>query len=1376
MADEKTLTPEEAIAQAVAENAASSPAPAAEQTPLYATDVPPQALAVDIDAAAALAPLEGGISKEERRRREAARQLYFWTRGIYPKSTVEGAQTPVPFPGVQPAWSAQGFKTEGTTEKPQPGMLPDLVARGMARVEAGPSDKTPGFGTAIRGAVASGMAGWSQMLGGTPQEYRQEVPASLWDRLRNLGAPGNDIPGRAQFAPEPEPQTNDERAAQRMRWIGLEPDTRTKVDLTRPPNYALVSAGTPMDPVGNIRLRMPELAGISDSVILQAIGLESPGQDHIEASLVGTIRRAIEKTAPEWTNLGAAAGKYREDHPVRSFAAGVVPFVAMGGKTPGAVASNAIGGTGKAAGLLRFAAIPAEAAALTPGGIEERRSNAAYAAAVGLGLHAGGKAIGKGLRAAGVVKEPPAPPPITSPESRAEFNRTMLETSAAVNRMKAEVSSDPEVVAHREAAAQAADDLAAQTQRGVEAHRAEAGSLADLTDQQLENVVGGARGGTGSLHPTPSPPPPPAHPAGAVISSAMGGSGSSSLGNRHVESVRWWLRSFYKDRFARITAWSENAGNAFNNAAAGRSYGAVLSHIWQRQVVGGLDETERDLFERYLWHQRAVGKKAELARTGGNPNSVTLPELSPADLATVKASANIQEAARRHQEVWAQVEALRDALNPQRAKAETPDDLFINLVYDRDLHGPNVRRVPANSTSMPRSFNIGKGGHNQYAKLSGQPQYYVQDYGVLLSHAITDDFRTYGRRELINTLKSEGLAYRRSPKNPNPPADPYTDPFGKEHGWELIQARPSRFVTPPNGEPIAAPAEEYWVPKPVAKHYNALMKVREESWQTLNESLAPLFKVMDYRTGAQLASPVEATRHSLRVLSILSRLPGVDEGRMRRAFNMLPTYFGPRLSRVYDMMNVANHPDADVFTQWMGRVGAAPDRAYAESDLPGGMLSKQLHKGRDFLFSPPDPSAKGMKWVLAMPMPARLWGFDVRARLVAAKMFWEHAKVQGLVPQNADLADFAIGKDKRLDREFREFINGFGQFTQELQPAVVDFLRRTRLNPFIAAQSRMRPTEIAQMFGMHGLPTKGAPFTTKAALTGETLLRGTLGTLIPLALLNYQLSGKWPWQNEPGQMANLNTGVIDKTTRSAVYIPLNLIDPALSRSSRTTGLRYVSDPRYGAGLGDRLVNATGTRIFNEFLSTVAGGPGVQAMSIAATGRTPYLTENGEFLRVSRPAFGAGEDLLNRGKAVIATSNPNAEALIDTMLEEMGQEPWVVQHGNPKDPRLEMMFFGGRMILGQVATMGQPPEVQKARLYWQMKSKMDEVLSVAATEYMRAGSNEEKSIVMNRTLAKFPKGLRGEAALALQKKLIGRVKGPIVGGMKSEVYRQLLEQE
>ena len=478
------------------------------------------------------------------------------------------------------------------------------------------------------------------------------------------------------------------------------------------------------------------------------------------------------------------------------------------------------------------------------------------------------------------------------------------------------------------------------------------------------------------------------------------------------------------------------------------------------------------------------------------------------------------------------------------------------------------------------------------------------------------------------------------------------------------------------GGKVNAVLGRYEVPRPVAKMFAELTDPLQRRGENLLAAdfegpglQRAFFNFMDFNVGLLLASPVEVTAHSSRILAVLSRIPGVGDLQTGAAPHLAQKFipwFGPKLGGIRDIFNVYNGKTINIkgietLTGVQAEVrlstipGALPTRALAtEVDrgvgrlvgkLPGaaGTGGKTaLEAGRKFIFDLPEQQG-GFK------------GFDVRAR-ISAYMALERTTLESLGRRPTDAETF-------------EFINQFGAYTEEIQGNIIAALRRNRTAPFLGGQSTIVPGEIRSTFTGRAIPRSVTDQMTKAAsakLRAETLWRGVLGTAMMLQLAQKATTGTWSWENDAGHELDYNVGQLPDGRK--VYIPFNVFAPGVSRAVRITNARTMIET-----MGVDAVPAIGRNLANLPITYGFGSPGVGALSVLATGNAPFLVGNttGEttFLRVVPPQPTAPLVMKHRFLEAAGQANPTFEAVFG--LDQVGAPSTTIRVINALTPGMKV---------------------------------------------------------------------------------------------------------
>jgi hypothetical protein len=238
--------------------------------------------------------------------------------------------------------------------------------------------------------------------------------------------------------------------------------------------------------------------------------------------------------------------------------------------------------------------------------------------------------------------------------------------------------------------------------------------------------------------------------------------------------------------------------------------------------------------------------------------------------------------------------------------------------------------------------------------------------------------------------------------------------------------------------------------------------------------------------------------------------------------------------------------------------------------------------------------------------------------------------------------DFAANPKLRLD--FQEFLNNFGHYHNAVVTDTVSMIHRTGMFPFARTQAATIPAELRQFVGgiqpafrkATGGGIRDAALNEKILTRAEVLYRGTIGGAVTHALMNKTISGKWPWENEPGRWLDLNLGQIGEEGRDG-YLRHMGRDPGGSRASRITGAEALAttlseDEGVGTYVGEHL-RALG----NQAWSLV--GPFGRKMYQQAFGKAPFHMRGGDEIPVGFPGRTPNRGQLNRLKANLADINP-----------------------------------------------------------------------------------------------------------------------------------------
>jgi len=326
---------------------------------------------------------------------------------------------------------------------------------------------------------------------------------------------------------------------------------------------------------------------------------------------------------------------------------------------------------------------------------------------------------------------------------------------------------------------------------------------------------------------------------------------------------------------------------------------------------------------------------------------------------------------------------------------------------------------------------------------------------------------------------------------------------------------------------------------------------------------------------ALTANPAELVNHMRRQLDLVSAVPPVGHPIARLLEPLLP-YFGPKLGSAIRAIT------ADF---------SKPDKMRVLQDIfdAGGGSSRSFYQTYAGLSKGPVGKYTGMQWLqhkthnllFGIPRGKGVQGWDLRMRVALEET--RRATEGNVDPQR-----------------IREFSNQIGQYGSHPDWIIA---KMREINPYAATTLPLRWTEMKQILGGSGL--KDTSLAGRAGMRLETFLRGTGGTMIALATANYLLSGKWPWDNDPGHELDLNTGQRGKDGRE-IYLKSRIISPEVARPLATLGApnllreRTAKHPQYGSAVGTAAANT---------IASLINSPGLSFLTTATTGKVLYVTKS-----------------------------------------------------------------------------------------------------------------------------------------------------------------------
>jgi hypothetical protein len=341
--------------------------------------------------------------------------------------------------------------------------------------------------------------------------------------------------------------------------------------------------------------------------------------------------------------------------------------------------------------------------------------------------------------------------------------------------------------------------------------------------------------------------------------------------------------------------------------------------------------------------------------------------------------------------------------------------------------------------------------------------------------------------------------------------------------------------------------------------------------------------------------PVEATSHMNSLASIVASVPG-EKDTFAKATAAVPGV-GAKLAAIREMAETDfNDPKIRELESRLADIGALR----IDEDR-GGLINSAHHA----LFGPE--------------------GVDVRGRLALARKYLDR-------------------KPDATDRELREFIVGkLGNYVRANSGDAVNALQDAGVSAFARFQAARIPSSVrALILAKSGLPDNGSA-ATRWADRARTAYRGPLGYAIAAEAANRAMNDHSMIDNERGHQSDVQLPFTIGPHDRPVYLPLAFTNPVLATGLRATGVRDVIPFPGSPNAGGKLADAE-RDVVNTGLGVAS--PALRALSIAASGRTPYENSDGSFLRVTDPKFDKGSEQARRVKAALSLGNPAMAAFAE----------------------------------------------------------------------------------------------------------------------------------
>lgn len=816
-------------------------------------------------------------------------------------------------------------------------------------------------------------------------------------------------------------------------------------------------------------------------------------------------------------------------------------------------------------------------------------------------------------------------------------------------------------------------------------------------------------------------------------------------------------------RFPKLKEMDQDLWASALNAADAQTGGAYFARRAAQYVKGpALKKDEEELLIKALYAARGRGIKTGLLKQAA--------ELEPG--ATVKIGSKLYDATGLQQ--LAAVVAIPELTAMEQFKYSTAPNIvqavkrynsdILPLITDiRQRNGlktladvdepflPLQRATEADKQAGLKTLSFGPtGGFKQTfatkttpgaQRALGQGEY-IADFEEILRRTMTRDMAADRKNEFMARIINSPHT-RRLKAGEAPPATILIN--GKETPTAVIEltgnpaVMSERFATlvpdaenasgaigleelhpegPVPGEIVAPKLGKYVVPRPVATAFNDLfnpLNRRSDKLNLVDADLNAYHKFMDFNTSLLLASPVEVTAHSSRILGDVARVPGIgdDVSALQMLANKLVPWFGPRLGGLRSFYSIYDNPEAIRMEGRLARIaGALPSRAFeaehnsaltALFDRAGASpVSKAIGSGRKFIFDLPD-------------IEHGLHGFDIRARITLA------------------MAGEKMAGRAFTDAEMLQWLTQTGSYTDAIQSNLASWLRRSRLYPFSANYGAIA-AEIKGFLGGTNLPASVRNDLSKAAinkLRAETLWNGTIGTAVMLLATQKALTDTFPFENEQGHELDLMVGYTQDG--HGIYIPMSTLAPGLYRAATITGARAAMET-----MGEDFIPEVTKQLANTAITYSTGGPGTKALFTLATGSAPYITDQGSILQtvpIQPPSPMGWRTMKERFLTGAGASNPTLENFLG-VGPISATMPGAVRVINTITPGLEV---------------GQKP---LRRVSAELRGDMAKLYEVVDERVKRAnnelGSVAERVSFYKEESAKFPVEQRAQAFIAMLK--------------------------
>ena len=690
------------------------------------------------------------------------------------------------------------------------------------------------------------------------------------------------------------------------------------------------------------------------------------------------------------------------------------------------------------------------------------------------------------------------------------------------------------------------------------------------------------------------------------------------------------------------------------------SYGDQLGSWAFRRVTAGLDATEREDFVRFMQSNNLA------VDNPSHPSVLTNRRMESIwgkpGVPLTASQAKIQAASILHSEVQRELFGLVKKGKPSVPKkvglqyaGPSGEDLFMNMIAKQDAAGNPVMINPKPGAARRRVASQMKVNASKAAlPRAGTAAEYETDLEKIYQQAYKNALPGAVKSDIYSGMVKKGLAQYYTGKPPSVinykgvdyPVSTELVREGKKPGEvgtiKINIAMPAQ---------IHADVKDATSAKPFAKHTyinpNAHGGPKTKSSSQARDAENAL-------TDAQLASPKVITGHSLRVITMVTKmvdpsLPGIRKA-VDTLFNAPTLGIAPRLTRLYDLANLDPTSTTEYISKEghkysnqsirvdLARANAVDNRTFDNTSALGKApgIRQMREMGHGALFSDPKGPSDlfKAKTVSDLAKSIQEFGLDIRAKVMIEKV--------------RRMADGYDPKDPKLDDKIRNNAYKLGEYVKKPNK-YVEFLKT--LNTYAGTSAPMRKTELQQFFGNTGISGKALSPAQREVYRAQTLAMSGIGTFMGYVMWNKLLSGHMPWDNKSDNTLEFGNGW---------HLSMSAVNPADTRAMSTLGLLRSARGLETGNYSD-IPKAIGKGVIGA-AADLATGPGVRMMATAA-GADLYLIDPNGNAMLAKAYPGAqyplpsslyddddsGKDTYaKRFRAVLGEINPVGETFMDLL--------------------------------------------------------------------------------------------------------------------------------